>query len=473
MHAVSLDADGHFRISLDRLTTREDRSWDRLLSRWAVVRKTNDQIELLSHAHYADTIQVSDPPPALKPRTRKGLGALGLGRPLSDLEDLGISAVTVNITLHDIIRLTPADQCDPHEFAGRTWYVPRGTLRQLDRTLREAASRELVVSAIILLPQAQNYSDPEFGRLIAHPDADPSGIFVMPNMTNAEAALAYAAALDVLARRYSQADSERGRIHHWIMHNEVNSGWVWTNAGKKSPLAYMDLYHRSMRAAHLVARQYDPHAKAFISLDHHWTSRHNEQCYRGRDMLEGLVKFTHAEGDFEWALAYHPYPQDLRNPRTWEDNEATFSFNTRKITFKNLEVLDAWMRQPAAMYKGEQVRTIHLSEQGLNSRNYSERALRNQAAGMAYAWHKMKPIESIEVFHYHNWVDNRGEFGLRIGLRKFPDEADDPLGKKPIWYVFQAAGTNDESSVLDPYKEVIGIEDWSEVPYRGTIAPAE
>jgi len=234
-------------------------------------------------------------------------------------------------------------------------------------------------------------------------------------------------------------------------------------------LEYVDLYHKSLRLTHLIARQYDAHAKAFVSLDHHWTTRQNEHCYRAKDVLETLLKFSHAEGDFDWAIAHHPYPQDLGNPRVWEDDQATLSFDTPKITYKNLEVLDAWVKRPEARFRGEKPRTVHLTEQGLNSRNYRQKSLRDQAAGMAYAWNKMKPLETIEMFHYHNWVDNRGEGGLRIGLRKFPDDAKDPLGKKPIWDVYRALGTDDESRATDFAKDVIGIGDWSEVQWSGEV----
>ena len=52
-----------------------------------------------------------------------------------------------------------------------------------------------------------------------------------------------------------------------------------------------------------------------------------------------------------------------------------------------------------------------------------------QAAGFAYAWKKMKHLDGIDAFQWHNWMDGRGEFGLRIGLRKYPDDENDPAGK--------------------------------------------
>ena len=88
---------------------------------------------------------------------------------------------------------------------------------------------------------------------------------------------------------------------------------------------------------------------------------------------------------------------------------------------------------------------------------------------MALAWKKMAALSSIEQWQYHNWIDNRDEGGLQIGLRKFPDEETDPLGKKPIWYLYKALGTPEEDAVAAPYLKTIGISSWNDVLYRGKI----
>ena len=127
------------------------------------------------------------------------------------------------------------------------------------------------------------------------------------------------------------------------------------------------------------------------------------------------------------------------------------------------------MKQPWTFYQGKDRRTVHLTEQGLNSPDYSEKSLQEQAAGMAYAWNKLKGLDGIELFHYHNWVDARAEGGLRIGLRKFPDEKGDGLGKKPIWFVYQALGTAKEEEATAFAKPIIGIRDWREIRFEGEI----
>ncbi len=464
---LKLDAQNRFSQTVPRIRVTNGDTYDRLLSRWAIVQKNGDAFQLLSHARYADEVKPRADLPEEKPRNKKGLGGVHMGYPISDFDDLDIANATVNIVLNSLMSSTPRADFSPTQFAGKTYYVNDKAMEGFDKILQETAKRKIVVSAIILIGQAGNAPQGSFSQLIAHPDADPSGIFAMPNVSSEDGTEAYAAILNYLAERYSRPDGKFGRIHHWIMHNEVNAGWVWTNAGEKTPLLYMDLYHKSMRMAQLIARQYDAHAQAFISLEHHWLSP-NSRIYAGRELMDWLLDFSHAEGDFDWALAFHPYPQNLFKPRVWEDNEVKFSFDTPKITFKNLEVLDAWMKQPRTLFNGRP-RIVHLTEQGLNSMDYSEKSLQDQAAGMAYTWQKLKHLDTIKAFDYHNWVDNRGEGGLRIGLRRFPDDADEPLGKKPIWFVFQALDTDNEAATIAFAKPMVGVQNWDEVWHRAAI----
>jgi hypothetical protein len=465
---VKADANGLFSIDLPRQVALDSRPHDRLCSRWAVARKAGQTWQLLSAPRWVD-----DPPapahPEARPRTKKGLGGFHAGKLTSDLDDLGIGAVTVNVVITSFMREADGAGRTPFLHAGKQWYVDQRAVASLDRTIGEAAKRGIVVSAIILVPLGKNAPAGSYAQMVAHPDAVATAHFAMPHLDQRDGAEAYAAALAFLTDRYGRPDGKQGRIHHYILHNEVDMGWEWTNAGEQPMRAYLEMYHRSMRMAHILARRHDPHAKAFISLTHHWAKPAGKHGYPSRDLLETLLAFCRVEGDFDWGIAHHPYPQDLRNPRVWADNQPTFAFDTPKITLKNIEVLDAWVRQPHVLYRGKSIRTVHLSEQGLNSPEYTPRSLAEQAAGMAYAWHKIRDLSSIEAFQYHNWVDNRHEGGLRIGLRRFPDDPDQPHGPKPIYEVYRAIGTPDESAALVEYLGVVGVRSWDEVRHRGPI----
>ena len=62
--------------------------------------------------------------------------------------------------------------------------------------------------------------------------------------------------------------------------------------------------------------------------------------------------------------------------------------NTHLLTFKNLEVLDKWMKMPVNKYKGTKQRDCWLTENGSSTPNYTDEELQLQAACAAYALNK-------------------------------------------------------------------------------------
>lgn len=431
---------------------------NRLTHRWQLLEGGKP----VSHARYARDVHCRAPdlPPA-RLRSKKGLGGWNAGRIPGELKELGISSVTVNVVVDTLIALSPGDGHTPFEWNGRTYYAREGPLSTLDRTFREAAENDVMVSAILLVRNPAKVDD-DVVRRLGHPEAEKEAFFSMPDVTSADGISLYGAVLNLMAERWSRPDGPHGRVHQWIMHNEVDAATEWTHAGEKSAVEYMDLYLRSMRMMDLISRQYDPHSRVLISLTHHWAHPGKAEWYGSKALLDLLVRYGEAEGNFPWGVAYHPYPQSLLNPRTWEDDQATPSPDTAKITPKNLEVLDAYLHQPRFLDNGR-VRPVHLSENGFNSKDYSDAVLAEQAAGMAYAWKKIQPLLSIKAWEYHNWIDNRHEFGLRIGLRKYPDEPGDPLGKKPIWHLYRDLATDREDQACSPYLKVVGIPSWSAI----------
>lgn len=453
-----------FRIKLPRFVTRDGFKYDRLLSRWVILKQSANTASIDSHARYADIIasKQSMPPGIL--RSKKGLGGFFMNSFVGDLDHLDITSITINIPITAMMYTYSVANSIMHEYGGKRYYFSKNYLNSIDAALKLTTSKDIVVAGIILVQKAEHCVDPDIGKLLQHPSYTAEGIYTMPNLTSDEGVNCYAAALDFLASRYNMPDNANGRIHKWIMHNEVDAGLTWTNMGRKPMMIYLDNYLRSMRICHNISRQYDPHSEVMGSFTHSWEEP--VELYSSKEMLTAMQQFSSLEGDFQWGVAYHPYPQDLNEPKTWNDTKATFSINSPLVTFKNLEVIDHWIRKPENSYLHTTKRTLWLSENGTNSRSYNNNDLLEQAAGFAYAWKKLSQLEGIDAIQWHNWIDNRTEFGLRIGLRRFPDDETDPGGAKPVWYAYQAAGTEREDEVFEPYKSIIGIQTWSEIMHN-------
>jgi len=453
-----------FTIELDRYVEKDGFNYDRSLSQWVIVKSGTSADEMMSFAHYPDNIEAIQNMKEGVLKGKKGLGGFAVGRGFTqDLDDLQIASVTVNIPITAYMYLQPTANTFEHTYGGKTYYFNKAGIEMLDKTLQKAYEKNIMVAAILLIQKTPECADPEIGALLQHPTFTDKGIYSMPNMTSSAALNCYAAALDFLASRYSRTDNAYGRIHYWIMHNEVDAGITWTNMGDRPMAVFMDTYIKSMRLCYSIARNYDAHSQVLASFTHSWKEASETAFYVTTEMIDFLKKNCNAEGDFQWGLAYHSYPEDLTEPKTWKDSRATFSASSPLVTFKNLEVLDKWTQKTENKYKGETKRLVWLSENGTNSRTYGENDLKEQAAGLAYAWKKIEALDGIDAIQWHNWIDNRAEGGLKIGLRRFPDDETEPGGEKPVWYVYKAAGTDQEDVVFDQYKSVIGINNWDDI----------
>lgn len=455
--------DNRFKLIIPRIVQNSQTLYDRIYSRWFLAYRSNDELAVCSYGRYVTKTCIGHHFPPFIPKTKKGLGDFKYNHLYTDLKELGISYISFNIRLNNFLRLSPAPDRMPFEYNGKMYYVDKRKIEKYDKTIRCAAEYGINVSAIILVYPELWSRDLQVGRALEHPEYNRSGAYTMPNLTNIESVNTYAAALDFLASRYNRSDGKYGRIHRWIVHNEVNSGSVWTNAGDKSLIEFMDSYIKSMRMIYYTARKYDADAEVFISLDHCWTEKYTEpSCFSASNVLDVLMAYCKAEGDFQWGVAIHPYPENLLEPKAWLDKKATYSMDTPYVTFKNLEVLDYWIKHIATSYEGKK-RTLLLSEQNPNSMDYTDEALKEQAAGLAYAWKKMEACDGIDAYFAHSWIDAHFEGGLRTGLRKYPDDPEDPYGKKDSWRIFQDAGTEKEQRTFEFAKKIIGISSWKEI----------
>lgn len=464
-------SDLNARFMVDRFIERDGRVDDRMLSRWVLVQKVWDgSFVPKSHARWAEDVAEAALTnlPEVKALSKKGLDGLVTGTVsnFDDLLDIGIHSMKINVVLNSLLISTTNGIS--HRFNERTYYFNEKLVESLDNRVRLCSDNGMTVAFVLLV----SYGGPEAVRsLLVHPDAG-RGNYAMANTRDPVGLAAYLATIDFLAMRYSLPDLGNGRMSHWILHNEVDAHIIWTDAGQKPMPLYTDLYTRLLRLTWLIARKYDPSAKVFPSFTKHWNSfpLNWPELFRSKDVLGIIERLSAVEGDFEWGLAWHSYPVNLGNPMVWEDSpvRTPLNFNASEITPRNLEVIDAYIRQKRLLYNGKKVRTVLLSENGMSSQTepFGWATFQNQAAGVAYLWKKAQALPSIENIQLHRWVDNPNEGGLSFGLWTNGGNGDNDFGtKKPAWFVWQSAGTEQESTVFEPYLQTIGIDSWSEILY--------
>jgi hypothetical protein len=451
-----------FSIQARRFTTVHDTGYDRVYSRWVIASKNGNNYQLQSFAHYADDITDVEKQylPEEKPVNKKGLAGFAVAPTVrQDFLDLGIKNVTVNIVLTNFVSLKPTAYT--YTLNGQTYYFNPTYVNHFEQTIKFCTDNNVFVTGLVLIPR--NLSGP-LKTIFMYPKSN-NGVFSIANITSVTGLNYYAAVVGFLAERYSRPDKKFGRITNWVVHNEVDNGYYWTNAGPAEIQAYTELYDRSMRTVYYTIRQYNPTGKVLLCLTHFWSKTSDSKNFPPKNMLDLLNRMSNSQGDYEWGIAYHPYPQNLQEPKTWADKDANPDLNNAAyITPKNIELLDAWVCMRSHLYKNLKVRTLMFTEQGIHSKSYNREDLLVQAAGVAYMWKKINRLPSLEAFDYHGQVDNLHEHGLRVGLWTVKSGTQGAPGeKKPSWFIYQKAGTSSEDSAFAFALPIIGIKNWPQI----------
>ncbi|MEM1353343.1 MAG: DUF5722 domain-containing protein [Planctomycetota bacterium] len=395
-----------------------------------------------------------------------------------DLVALGVKHVHVNVILRTL--LLPDRAPDPpaafiREVNGHTIRLNPQAIREWDAKLKRMTDDGINVVAVLLNRVDENASNDD---LLVHPDTDIAGAphkLAAFSLDSDRAVASYIGAVGFLAERYSRPDKQFGWIGGYIVGNEVDSHWVWHNMGPADLETVAGHYIQEVRLCWLAVREQARSPRVFVSLTHSW-DRPNAadpmKSLSGKALLNRLTQLSREQGDFGWEVAYHPYPQNLFQPRFWDDRMAMFGYDSPMITFKNMELLPAYLDRPEMQFEGKPRRII-FSEQGLHTPKEPD-GERIQAAALALALHRTKHTPGIDAFILHRHIDSRHEGGLLLGLRHPNDPDRNQLGgKKQSWEVFQQFETPGWEDKARFALEVAGFEGWSEAEPKPGPFPDE
>lgn len=458
----------HFSFEID-LTTGER---SRLYSKFIVVLNHDDNNVAVSNGHYItnpEAIAKSNFP-FPKAKSKKGLQVKGDDM-TGDAEELGISHAALNFSYDSMLykdeESSKENNTIPYAFQGETFYFKKDRVENLDQEIKALSDNNVIISLILLMYYNLDEDTPNHDLI--HPDhekTENATVFAL-NTTNEQGVKYVSAITNFIAERYTREDEKYGRVVNFIVGNEIGQNEIWNNMGPKIVTDYVEDYARTLRLIETIVKSNYEYARTYISLDHFWNENLSDQSvwkYDNKRIVDLLSEHIRSEGDIPWNIAFHPYPEDLFEPKFWEDQSPTNDMeNTPRITFKNLEVLVDYMQQEQMLYNGE-MRRIILSEQGFNDRDHSIDSQKNQAAAYAYAYYKTKFLEGIDSFILHRHVDHAHEYGLNLGLWTIVDGTITTANeKKYIYDVFKYIDTEKSLEVSEFAKDIIGIDEWEEV----------
>lgn len=388
------------------------------------------------------------------------------GLQVEDVDDalaLGTKHAALNVNLCQLVNVgAKADTTGPYwDLADRRYHFHGEYLAQLDRSIKSLSDHGVVVNLIILTYESHDALTNEMMLHPAYDSAAPNRLGMF-NVETPQGQGWLTATMEFLAERWSRPDQQYGRVAGYIVGNEVNSHWWWSNMGRVPMEEFADAYHQAVRRIYEAVRRQSSWARVYVSLDHHWAIRYGagdeQQAFGGKEFIDYFARRVREAGDFPWHVAFHPYPENLFEPRWWNDQTALPTDDTPRITFKNLEVLTQYLQREELLYEGQPRRVI-LSEQGFHTPE-GPHGEAIQAAAYCAAYKRVEQLAGVDAFILHRHIDHPHEGGLLLGLRRRSPDGKQPNRKKMIYECFRAADTPEWESAFRFALPLVGQENW-------------
>ena len=347
---------------------------------------------------------------------KKGLILDGakIGNGNTEVQTLGVQQGAYNINLEDVIG---GNKAIPFNYNGKTYYFDSGYMSQYDHCVRITTSQGIGMTMVLLNPYAkgEEYMISPYARKgisKSHP-------YYMMNTSEDAGLETLEAVVAFLANRYNGRNGV-GQVDNWVIGNEVNAKDAWNYAQNMDIATYARLYADSLRVCFTAIRSQNANATVCMSLDQEWNTIAGGANYTARTTLDYVNAYIAAQGNFDWALAMHPYNWPMTWTSFWTPKSAkTASFvqhsiDTPVITMENIEQLTDYMCLPYMRNTKGQVRDILLTEVGYSS-SQGEDA---QAAAIVYAYNRTVTNQYLDMIIFNRQTDAALEVknGLSVGL---------------------------------------------------------
>lgn len=436
-----------------------DKENSRLYSKFAVAVKSGEQFVQITEAKYISNPEVlaahtlEYPVQASKKGLQMSPALVGSGQ----IEDLGIQQTTHQISVNRLFGPTSngAYPTINYTYNGKTYQMDGAYVSELDSIIKVYTAHGIVVTGLLL-----NELD-ESCRQTTHPLARTrtESPYYMMNAAEAVGVEHLAAAGSFLATRYS--DIGVGRVHNWVIGNEVNARSDWNYMQEVGVEGFTAEYAKVMRVFYTAIKSTNANARVYMSIDHTWDRNYNDgRGYDGKDMVDAMARNSAAYGNFDWGVDFHPYPVALTWPKFWDYPQpykgmklTNGTENTPMLTPDNMFVMTDYMCKPQNFDRSGQPRSLIITEIGFGS-SLGENI---QAAALAYAYYNAAYNQHIDAFIAVRDIDVAYEVaqGLAFGLKN----ADGT--PKAAYSVYKNVDQN--PSAVASYAPIVGASNWQQV----------
>ncbi|MCR4789185.1 MAG: hypothetical protein K5888_11410 [Lachnospiraceae bacterium] len=246
------------------------------------------------------------------------------------------------------------------------------------------------------------------------------------------------------------------RVDEFIIGNEVNNR-IWNYTASMDWDDYVREYVQAFRVSYNAIKSVNANAKVYVSLDQMWNMDNPVGSYKYYEYMDGLdflIRFNAdicTEGNIDWNLCQHPYPNPMLYAKFWDmsgcSNGSAYAAQVaagQVVTFQNLPVMTGFMALPAMHNPRGGIREVILPEIGITQ----AQGVEVQAAAMMACYQAARNNPVIKRIYYHRMNEGGRSNFSTTGISE---------------EVYNSLITNNAGKYNDWALNYIGISNWKQI----------
>ena len=293
----------------------------------------------------------------------------------------------------------------PYVVNGVTYYMKNFYIDYLDAAVAYCREHNIkIVPCLYNWNETNMLENPYFAT---YPDARDTGSMIQfaLNSSNAYGEGYIIACVEFMMDRYCR-DGGGNVIKDLIIGNELDLARAYypiqTYQGNEiySPRKFAAEYVRTLRLANNAVKKYVPDGNVYAPFSRYMNSTNltEKGSYTIVNLLNAISYNSKLEGDFDWGVVIHPYdwsyPYDVVKSATTKTTEYFPTYETRSISYGNLEVIDKFLRQDYMLYNGKVLRKVVFDEAGIKNQTTNAKNKQRAMASMAFAYYRAATLDS-------------------------------------------------------------------------------
>ena len=275
----------------------------------------------------------------------KGSGKGVYGESISFMQEMGIHDTVITV---DMGKFFSAESLSgsKYELGGNVFYYNTSYFEDIDAMIKNYAEKNINVTLVLVVSHTGKDG---LNKVVIHKDADISAKYCAFNTADRQGLMYFRAFCEILAEKYCP----NSLVDAFVLGNAVSDSSSNYNMGKKTLDVFTAEYAAALRTLYNTVTSHSSSAKVYVSISNTWNKGIPFDLYTHYDskaFLDSLNKCITSGGNINWGVSFDPYPRNITDYSSYNDNTLDNSFFSPRIGFKNINTLTSYLNSRYLMY---------------------------------------------------------------------------------------------------------------------------